>query len=103
MLTRGVNYDHDPARVKVEPMEGRSRVLLRSEAVRDEEGGYNADEVVFVLSRPVTAAEIEAGFDDWWAFGEANDTDRPKLTAEDRLAALEDAVAALIFGGCDDV
>lgn len=99
MLYLKTQFSESPENITIEPS---NRIILRRNMAQEEteEGTvYTADEVVFKLSYPMTKAEIEVDFDSWWAFGVENDSDTEEPTAEERLSAVEEMLAALIGGG----
>lgn len=102
MLYLKTQFSESPENITIEPS---NRIILRRNMAQEEteEGTvYTADEVVFKLSYPMTKAEIEADFDSWWAFGVENDSDTEEPTAEERLSAVEEMLAALIGGGDEE-
>lgn len=99
MLYLKTQFSESPENITIEPS---NRIILRRNMAQEEtEDGtvYTADEVVFKLSYPMTKAEIETDFNSWWAFGVENDSDTEEPTAEERLSAVEEMLAALIGGG----
>lgn len=102
MLHLKTQFSESPENITIEPS---NRIILRRNIAQEEteEGtAYTADEVVFKLSYPMTKAEIEADFNSWWAFGVENDSDTEEPTAEERLSAVEEMLAALIGGGDEE-
>lgn len=102
MLYLKTQFSEPPENITIEPS---NRIILRRNMAQEEteEGTvYTADEVVFKLSYPMTKAEIEADFNSWWAFGVENDSDTEEPTAEERLSAVEEMLAALIGGGDEE-
>lgn len=102
MLYLKTQFGESPENITIEPS---NRIILRRNMAQEEteEGTvYTADEVVFKLSYPMTKAEIEADFNSWWAFGVENDSDTEEPTAEERLSAVEEMLAALIGGGDEE-
>lgn len=102
MLHLKTQFSESPENITIEP--GNRIILRRNMAQEETEDGtvYTADEVVFKLSYPMTKAEIEADFNSWWAFGVENDSDTEEPTAEERLSAVEEMLAALIGGGGEE-
>lgn len=102
MLYLKTQFSGSPENITIEP--GNRIILRRNMAQEETEEGtvYTADEVVFKLSYPMTEAEIEADFNSWWAFGVENDSDTEEPTAEERLSAVEEMLAALIGGGDEE-
>lgn len=102
MLNANVNLDHVPEDVTVEPLpNGNYRIIMYDgvKKVKNDEGiSYNADEVSFTLSYPISEEEIVANFDDWWDFGVENDSDIAELTLDERLSAIEAGLAAILLG-----
>lgn len=99
MLYLNTHFSSMPPAVTIER---GNRIILRKNLAQEEtdEGTvYTADEVIFTLSYSVTAAELEADFESWWAFGLENDSDTAEPTTEERLSAVEEMLAALIEGG----
>ena len=99
MLYLKTQFSESPDPIAIEP---DNRIILRQNIAQEktEEGTvYTADEVVFTLSYPVSEDELNANFSGWWAFGEENDSDTTEPTAEERLSAVEEMLAALIGGG----
>lgn len=100
MLYIGTTSSVRPSAVLVEIMgDGKKHVRLADHIEDYEMDGqtlYQYDEVVFELEagRAETEADIQASFDDWWAYG--SQEDEPEMTLEERVAAIEDY---LIGGG----
>lgn len=102
MLHLKTQFSESPENITIEP--GNRIILRRNMAQEETEDGtvYTADEVVFTLSYPVTEDELNTNFSGWWAFGTENDSDTEEPTAEERLSAVEEMLAALIGGGDEE-
>ena len=100
MFYPGVKSNTEPSAVQVEVLgDGSKHVRLADNIQEIEEDGqtlYQYDEVKFDLEagRTETVADIEADFDEWWAFG--SQPVEPLPTLEERVAAIEDFI---ISGG----
>ena len=100
MLLRDTKSSARPSAVLMDEWEDGTKSVRMSGNIREaEEDGqtvYTFDEVTFELEagRTETAEDIQAGFDDWWAFG--SQPEEPLPTLEERVAAIEDYI---ISGG----
>lgn len=100
MLLIGTKATTVPARVIIEKLETKRRVILADhieQAEDPEDNGFVYDEVIFFMpdDRHETIPEIEANFDAWWEFGKEDQKDP---TIEERLADLEELVLSIVEG-----
>lgn len=100
MLLIGTKASTVPAKVSIEKLETKRRVILSDhiEQVEDpEDTGFVYDEVVFFMpdDRSDTLAEIEANFDAWWEYGKE---DFKEPTLEERISDLETLVLTITEG-----
>lgn len=100
MLLIGTKATTVPARVIIEKLETKRRVILADhieQAEDPEDNGFVYDEVIFFMpdDRHETIPEIEANFDAWWEFGKEEQKDP---TIEERLADLEELVLSIVEG-----
>lgn len=82
------------------PEGGQYVVLRRNHGAEETEEGtvYTADEVSFRhTGEPLTAKT--ANTEQWWEYGAVYDPDTHTPTAEERLAAVENALLAMLMGG----
>ena len=82
------------------PEGGQYVVLRRNQATEEIEDGtvYTADEVSFrYKGDPLTAKT--ANTEQWWQYGASYDPNAHAPTTDERLAAVEDAVLAMLMGG----
>jgi len=77
--------------------EDKQLIRLADNIQAGEEGGYVYDEVVFPApaDRRLTPGGVEENFEAWWAYGSQ---DPEKITLEQRVSDLEEALLALMEG-----
>ena len=100
MITTNVLASSQPDAVTLEALpDGLNRAVLckNIEHVETEEGScYKFDEADFYIpsGREETAESIAESFEAWWSYAAA---DHREPTVEERLAAVEEAVEALLM------
>lgn len=102
MLYKNTESTTAPCAVLMEHLpDGTARVCLCDnirQETREEQPVYIYDEAVFLLDadRKETAADIEANFSAWWAYG--IEPEEPAPTMEERVSLIEETLLEL-FGG----
>lgn len=94
MKYTGTESSASPSRVIVEKLPEKTMVRLADniqELEREDGTAYVYDEVVFDLpeGRDDSVSAIEAGFSDWWAYGQEDHT---PPTLEEKVNILMDAI-----------
>lgn len=98
MLLKDTRSNAQPSAVLVDDWQDGTKSVRMAGNIREEAGEdgtvFVYDEVTFELEagRTETAADIEADFDEWWAFG--SQPVEPLPTLEERVAAIEDYIVS---------
>lgn len=99
MLLTNTRAASQPAKVTIENIEGKKRVVLTDHieyvSTPEEGSGYSYDEVIFFLpeDRNDTLYDIELNFDAWWEYGQI---ENEPLTLEQRVAELEGLIMDIL-------
>lgn len=98
MLLKDTKSSVQPSAVLMDNWQDGTKSVRLAGNIREEESDgqviFVYDEVKFDLEagRTETAADIEADFDEWWAFG--SQPVEPLPTLEERVAAIEDYIVS---------